>query len=154
VVRLTTITLWHSSTYGVAAAPSGSPAQGEQGGPPIISINGENPATIQVGVSYADLGAQITGPQQHLNLGMTTLLDGATTTDLTLDTGVPGTHTIEYRAFDQSGLMGSASRTVIVSATNDDSASTTPPAANENPPPLGATGTNGATTTDASSTAQ
>ena len=31
--------------------------------PPVIAINGENPATITVGSTYADLGATITAPQ-------------------------------------------------------------------------------------------
>ena len=104
----------------------------------------------KVGV-YTDLGARIVSPSADLNLGITTLLDGATTTELTLDTGMPGTHTIEYRAFDQSGLMGSASRTVIVQApANDNASSSTPPAANDNPPPVD----DRATGTEASSTAQ
>jgi hypothetical protein len=38
----------------------------------------------------------ITGPQADLNLGIITLLDGATTTQLTLDTSMPGQHSIEY----------------------------------------------------------
>ena len=86
---------------------------------PTISINGANRANITVGAAYADLGATVTGPQADLNLGLTTLLDGATMTALSLDTSAAGTHTIEYRAYDQSGLMGSATRTVIVTAGND-----------------------------------
>ena len=69
-------------------------------------------------------------------MGITALLDGATTTQLTLDTGVSGARTIEYRAFDQSGLMGSATRTVIVNAAND----STPIV------PMAATGTEGTST--------
>ena len=34
--------------------------------PPEIAVNGNNPATVQVGVSY--LSATFTGPQQDLNL--------------------------------------------------------------------------------------
>jgi hypothetical protein len=34
-------------------------------------INGDNPAIIQVGATYTDLGAQITSPQQDLNLAST-----------------------------------------------------------------------------------
>jgi hypothetical protein len=36
-------------------------------GPPVISVNGNNPATISVGSSYSDLGASITGPAGDLN---------------------------------------------------------------------------------------
>jgi hypothetical protein len=76
------------------------PSPETSGGPPIITINGGNPATILVGSTYADLGATITGPTADLNLGISTLLDGATTTELTLDTSAPGQHTIEYRVFE------------------------------------------------------
>jgi hypothetical protein len=31
-----------------------------------------NPAIVQVGTTYTDLGATITGTQQHLNLGIQT----------------------------------------------------------------------------------
>jgi hypothetical protein len=33
--------------------------------PPIIQINGDNPAIIAAGDTYADLGATITGPQNR-----------------------------------------------------------------------------------------
>lgn len=63
--------------------------------PPILKLNGASPATIQVGSTYADLSATITGPTADLGLGLITLLDGVTTTQLTLDTSVAGTHTID-----------------------------------------------------------
>ncbi len=48
--------------------------------PPTITINGDNPAIIEVGDSYADLGATVndTGPGQagDTNLGITTFLNG------------------------------------------------------------------------------
>ncbi len=49
---------------------------------------------------------------------ITVVVDNATSTDgtVTLATSASGTHTIEYRAYDQSGLMGTATRTIIVSA--------------------------------------
>jgi hypothetical protein len=50
----------------------------------------DGPSIISINATYADLGAQITGPQPDLNLGITTLLDGATTTQPTLDTEMPG----------------------------------------------------------------
>ena len=47
--------------------------------PAVIQINGDNPAIVhrpssivQIGETYNDLGATITGPQQDLNLGITT----------------------------------------------------------------------------------
>jgi hypothetical protein len=85
--------------------------------PPVMQINGDNPAVIQVGATYTDLGAAITGPQADLNLGIEAIVDsGATTTlgAIEIDTSQPGTHTIEYVATDQNGLEGAAIRTVIV----------------------------------------
>ena len=117
--------------------------------PPIISINGANPASITIGNTYADLGARIAAPQADLNLGLTIVVDGATSTNgsVQIDTAKPGTHTILYTVTDPSGLTGSATRTVIVSApqqtpppANDNT--TTSPAANDNNQPDSATGTN------------
>ena len=146
-----------ASAPGSGASNTGVPAavpEGGTSGPPIIAINGGNPATINVGATYADLGATITAPRQDLNLGLTTLLDGATTTELTLDTTRPGTHTVLYTVTDPKGLTGSASRTVIVSAPANDNApaatSSTPvatstlpiaPAANDNQATTTATST-------------
>lgn len=36
--------------------------------PPVIEINGNNPAVVDVGTNYSDLGAAITGPQANINL--------------------------------------------------------------------------------------
>jgi surface protein with Ig-like domain len=137
-----------SATAGAAntqhAAATGSAPTDEQGGPPIIAINGDNPANISLSATYADLGATITGPTEDLNLGLTTLLAGAT-----LDTSAPGQHTIQYRAFDQSGLMGSTSRIVnVIGPTNDNAASSSPETANDNAPlsDLRPTGTDATTT--------
>ena len=44
--------------------------------PPVIQINGDNPAIVQVGDTYNDLGATITGPQADLNLGIQTFVNG------------------------------------------------------------------------------
>ncbi|MEN9561692.1 MAG: hypothetical protein RIQ56_965 [Candidatus Parcubacteria bacterium] len=81
---------------------------------PTISVNGNNPATINVGETYADLGATITGPGSALNLGIRTLVDGVETQSVSLDTSVPGNHTITYQVTDQEGLTGEATRTVQV----------------------------------------
>jgi hypothetical protein len=79
-------------------APTTSPAAvaSATSGPPIIALNGDNPATVNVGATYADLGATITQPTADKSLGITTLVDGATTTQITLDTSKPGDHTIRY----------------------------------------------------------
>jgi LysM repeat protein len=79
--------------------------------PPIIQINGDNPAIIQVGASYTDLGAINTRPQADLNLGV-------------------ATDTIDYVVTDQDGLTSTSTRTIIIQAANDNQASSTP--ANDN----------------------
>jgi Chaperone of endosialidase/Domain of unknown function (DUF5011) len=113
------------------------------GTPPVIQINGDNPAIIHVGDSYADLGATITGPQSDLNLGIKTFLNGQLVSNIVIDTSSQATDTIDYVATDSTGLTATSTRTVIVSApqaANDNQASTTP-AANDNNPPLAATST-------------
>ena len=140
-----------ASTLPTSVTSSGPPQASNSGNagngnstPPsrVISINGANPATITIGTAYADLGATITAPLADLNLGLTVVVDNATSTDGTvqIDTSKPGTHTILYTVTDPSGLTGSATRTVIVSAPQqspapaNDSAATSP-AANENVTP-------------------
>lgn len=87
--------------------------------PPVIQINGDNPAIVQVGAVYNDPGADITAPAPDLNLGIDASVDGGATTTLdqiTVDTSESGTHSILYCATDQSGLGSCASRTVNVVA--------------------------------------
>jgi len=104
--------------------------------PPILSVNGNNPATVPVGDTYADLGATITGPVGDINLGISATVDGGATTTLSalfVDTSLAGTHTIVYSATDQNGLTGTASRTVNVidptvsTSSPQELASSTPP---------------------------
>ena len=98
--------------------------------PPVIAINGDNPAIIQVGASYSDLGATITGPQADLNLGITTFVNGTAMSPVQIDTTQAATDTIDYVVTDQSGLTSTSTRTVIIQAANDNQASSTP--ANDN----------------------
>jgi len=83
---------------------------------PIILINGDNPVIIQVGDSYTDLGATITGPQADLNLGIQTFVNGTEMSPVQIDTTQAATDTIDYVATDQSGLAATSTRTVIVDA--------------------------------------
>ena len=98
-------------------------------------MNGNNPATITVGSTYADLGATIVSPATDLSLGLTVLTDNATSTNgaVTIDTTKPATHTIPYSVTDPASLNGSATRTVIVAAPADGNTATTS-AANDNSP--------------------
>ena len=108
------------------SSPPSSPSSGTnlQGSTtaPVIQVNGNNPATIIVGSTYADLGATIVSPAADTNLGMTVLVDSATSTDgiATISTTFPGTHTITYTVTNPAGLTGLATRTVIVSLPAND----------------------------------
>ena len=141
----------------LAAANTGqSSAQGTSSGtntaatttpdtPPIIEINGDNPAIVQIGDTYNDLGATIAGPQQDLNLGITTYVNGVETDPVQIDTSAAATDTIDYVATDQIGLTSTSTRTVVIEAPSivpTDDASTTTPSSNS------------ASTTEATSSAQ
>jgi hypothetical protein len=84
--------------------------------PPVLQVNGDNPATIQVGATYTDLGATVTGPTADLNLGITTYVDGTEMNPIQLDTTQAATDTIAYVATDQSGRTATSTRTVVVAA--------------------------------------
>ncbi|TAK58350.1 DUF5011 domain-containing protein, partial [Patescibacteria group bacterium] len=111
VVDLATSTPVFSPTYNLAPSTSNLPQGDSQA--PVIIMNGNNPATIYVGDSYADLGASVTDNVNE-NLGITTLLDGVETVTVNLDTSVAGTHTVTYRATDVAGNTASVDRTVTV----------------------------------------
>ena len=104
--------------------------------PPVITINGDNPATVELGDTYTDAGA-------YANDGSVVSSSG------TVDTNTVGSYTITYSATDFFGNTGTATRIVnvvdttapVVTVTGDNPASAE----------LGATYTDaGATATDAS----
>jgi hypothetical protein len=83
---------------------------------PVIELNGNASSTIDIGDTYNDLGARILAPEADLNLGLVIVLDGATTTAISIDTSTPGEHMILYTVTSPTtGLTGYATRTVIVS---------------------------------------
>jgi hypothetical protein len=85
------------------------------GEPPVIQINGDNPAIIHVGDSYRDLGATITGPTDaDKNLGLKYFLNGTLVSDIVLDTTQVATDTVQYVATDPTGLTASSTRTVLI----------------------------------------
>ncbi len=66
--------------------------------PPTIAISGNNPAVIQVGASYDDLGATVsdtgTGQAGDANLGIKTFLNGTLVSNIVIDTSEVATDTI------------------------------------------------------------
>jgi len=151
------------SSHRAAGPPSGGGTNASSTAPtdpgagsnaPVISINGNDPATLNIGDTYVDLGATITDPQADLNLGIAASVDGGATTTLDkiqIDTSQSGTHTILYSATDQGGNIGTATRTVVVSnptpsgGSGSNDASSTAPTSSD-------AGSSSATSTDASST--
>jgi hypothetical protein len=89
--------------------------------PPTITINGDNPAIITVGDSYADLGATVSdtgaGQAGDTNLGYQTFLNGTLVSNITIDTSQVATDTIDYVATDNDGLTATSTRTVLIEPT-------------------------------------
>ncbi len=84
--------------------------------PPTITINGDNPAIITVGDSYADLGATMsdigTGQAGDTNLGYKTFLNGALVSNIVIDK--PGRHRhIDYVATDNAWLTATPMEVII-----------------------------------------
>jgi hypothetical protein len=88
----------------------GPPADTE---PPVITIYGNNPAEINVGDTYADLGASVTDNVDQ-NLGIYIFIGGTEVQTIALDTSTSTTYSIIYRATDTAGNTGEATRTVNV----------------------------------------
>jgi hypothetical protein len=82
----------------------------------VLQVNDDNPAIIQVGATYTDLGATITGPTADLNLGIVTYVSGAPMNPIVIDTTQAATNTIQYVATDQSGLAATSTRMVVIEA--------------------------------------
>jgi hypothetical protein len=94
--------------------------------PPVITINGENPARLNVGDRYSDLGATITAPESDKNLGLKLFLNGTLTSNIVLDTSKVATDTIDYVAVDSAGLTATSTRTVVIEAAASAIMSSTP----------------------------
>ena len=116
------------TTSGSGTASSTPPTSGSgDTEAPVVTVQGNNPATIQVGSTYADLGATVTDNEND-NLGYTTSVDGVEVTTINIDTSIAGTHTITYRSVDQAGNVGFAERTLIIEALTSGTPPEEPPA--------------------------
>jgi hypothetical protein len=94
------------------SSPAASPSTTT---PPSLRINGDNPAVLEVGDWYADLGAIATDSQGH-TLGIQTYVEGTLESPIVIDTSAPATDTIDYVATDSYGNTATSTRTVIVEA--------------------------------------
>jgi hypothetical protein len=80
---------------------------------PVITINGNNPAEIELNTDYADLGALVSD-DRDTNLGITTFVEGVEVGAVTLDTSEAREYTISYQATDNDGNTTIEDRVVIV----------------------------------------
>ena len=72
---------------------------------PVITINGDNPATVELGNNYNDAGATaVDSNGNSLNVSSTG----------NVNTNIVGTYTITYTATDSEGRVSIATRTVVV----------------------------------------
>ena len=103
---------------------------------------GNNRAHLALGTTYLDLGAVITGPTAgDRNLGIHVFLDGREVQDITLDTSTTTTYTIEYRATNGAGQVGTATRTAIVGDTPAPAETPAAPPETQAPAPVATTTT-------------
>jgi hypothetical protein len=72
--------------------------------PPVITINGDNPATVELGGTYTDAGATASDDSGSASL----------VTSGTVDTNTVGVYQISYVATDAAGNISQAFRTVNV----------------------------------------
>jgi hypothetical protein len=107
-----------SNTNNNGGESNQTPAENTDTTAPVIKIQGENPASIQVGSSYIDLGATVTdigaNGEVNNNLGIKYMVNGIEMTDISIDTSTTTTHTIVYSSVDTSGNYGYATRTVDI----------------------------------------
>jgi hypothetical protein len=85
-----------------------------------INIQGGNPATINVGDTYTDLGAIVTGNQGH-DLSYRTFINGVQSGNILIDTTQVATDTIDYVATDTWGNTSTSTRMVIIEAASSSS---------------------------------
>ena len=71
---------------------------------PVVSVIGDNPATVELGGTYTDAGAIANDASGTLTV----------VTTGTVDTDTVGSYTITYSATDASDNTGTATRTVNV----------------------------------------
>lgn len=117
--------------------PDGTPPQGggDEGvvGPTIL-IQGNNPAEVLVGATYADLGVLVTDDKDQ-NLGVAYYVDGVKVSEISLDTSTTTTYTIDYVATDNDGNTATSTRTVIVGNQQPTPEPTPTPEPNPEPTP-------------------
>jgi hypothetical protein len=108
-----------SQTASVASSDTSTPSQtppstASSQGSLTLQIMGNNPARIQKGTSYIDLGVFVSDPPTDNIADLKTYVDGKEVQSVQIDTSIVGTYTIEYKAADALGNSASLSRSVEV----------------------------------------
>jgi hypothetical protein len=83
-------------------------------------IQGSNPATLNVGEIYTDLGAIVHDNQGH-DLSYRTFINGVLSGNILIDTSQVATNTIDYVATDTWGNTATNTRMVIIEAASSSS---------------------------------
>jgi len=111
---------------------------------PTILIQGNNPANIEVGATYVDLGV-IARDSNGLDLSVRNFVNGTRVDQISLDTSTSTSYTIDYSATDNNNLTATSTRVVNIIASQASTASeaslasTTPEIIPEVPPEASAT---------------
>ncbi len=99
---------------GGSTGGSGIPAGDTEA--PVLTLNGNNPSTIKIGLVYSDLGVTVTDNEDN-NLGYKTFVDGIFVPlgdPINIDTSTTTTYVITYNATDAAGNTASTTRDVTV----------------------------------------
>ncbi|MHB8860383.1 MAG: immunoglobulin-like domain-containing protein [Minisyncoccota bacterium] len=95
--------------------PSTSVSAGPDTVPPVITLLGDNPVHVSVGGTFVEPGVTVTdtvdGTDPYITFINGTQQEVSTTT---IDTSVPTTYLITYKATDKAGNSSTAIRSVIV----------------------------------------
>ena len=78
------------------------------GGTPVITLNGDNPQTVNIGEAYVEAGASASDPEDG-DLTGSLVIDASA-----VDTNTVGSYDVDYSVTDSSGNVGTATRTVNV----------------------------------------
>ena len=80
---------------------------------PTILIQGNNPANIEVGATYVDLGV-IARDSNGLDLSVRYFVNGGQVSQISLDPATSTSYTIDYSAMDNNNLTATSTRVVNV----------------------------------------
>ncbi|OHA26027.1 MAG: hypothetical protein A3D52_01410 [Candidatus Taylorbacteria bacterium RIFCSPHIGHO2_02_FULL_44_36] len=85
---------------------------------PTITIQGNNPAEIEVGATYVDLGV-IARDSNGNDLSVRNFVNGVQVVQISLDTSTSTSYTIDYSATDNNSLTATSTRIVNIIASQD-----------------------------------